>query len=265
MHKTRTPLVTWLLAAWLMVTDKRGLSAYQLQRQLGLRHETAHVMLHKLRAAMVAPERTPLRGTVEVDESLLGAPKRGRPESEVYAKVTIVGAVEVREYEATDKKTGEAVVRTRPGRIRLRLIPGRFKDDLMLFIGENIEEGSTVVTDALVHYGKFTIDGYKHRIESTARGMDRDDVLKHYHLVVSNLKTWLAGTHHGRVEPKHLQAYLNEYVFRFNRRDNLFAGFARLLGIGTQIKGPEYEELYAESGTAGAWTHPNPRRKRRPA
>jgi len=253
MHKTRTPLVTWLLCAWIMVTDKRGVSAAQIERQLGLRHETAFQMLHKLRAAMVAPERTLLRGVVEVDESQLGAARRGRPAGEVFEKVHIVGAVEVHEFEGK-KGTG-----TRPGRIRLRLVPARTKEHLLTFVGENVEPGSTVVTDALAHYANLRLGGYKRRIESTTLGMAEADILKHYHLVISNLKTWLAGTFHGRVEPKHLQAYLNEYVFRFNRRGNLYAAFARLLGIGTRVRGPEYEQLYADEGEEFGWAHPNPK------
>ncbi len=183
MHGTRKPLSTWLLAAWLLVTDKRGVSSHQLERQLGLRHETAFQMLHKLRAAMVAPDRELLRGT-------------------------------------------------------------------------NVIEGATIVTDDLSHYRDMPLAGYQRCVESTAHGMAHDDVLTHYHLVISNLKAWLAGTHHGRVEPKHLQAYLNEYAFRFNRRRNLPAAFARLLGIGTQIRGPTYHQLYTDDGEPGGWAHP---------
>jgi len=252
LHGTRTPLRTWLLAAWLMVTDKRGLSSYQLERQLGLSHEVAFVMLHKLRAAMVDPGHGALNGVVEVDESQLGAGKRGRPAAEVFEKVHIVGAVEVREF--TSKK-GEAS--TRPGRIRFRLVPARQKRHLVKFVEENVEPGSVVVTDALTHYNDVALKGYERRIESETLGMKADDILKHYHLAVSNLKTWLAGTHHGRVEPKHLQAYLNEYVFRFNRRNNLYAAFARLLGIGTHVLGPRYHQLYVDDGEPGGWAHPS--------
>lgn len=259
LHRTRTPLSIWFLAAWLVVTDKRGVSSYQLERQLGLRHETAFQMLHKLRAGMVAPDREMLRGVVELDESALGAPKRGRDVKDVYEKTWIVGAVEVRE--GTSKKGKKT---TYPGRVRLRHVPGRRYNDLLLFAIENIEEGSTVVTDDLSHYKDIPLAGYDRRVESTAHGAAQDDVLTHYHLAISNLKTWLAGTHHGRVEPKHLQAYLNEWSFRFNRRGNLHAAFQRLLGIGTQVRGPEYQQLYTEAGEPGGWEHPSPAgRKRR--
>lgn len=116
MHRSRQPLRHWLWAAYLMTTDKRGISASQLQRHLGLtRYETAFQMLHKLRAAMVAPERSLLRGVVEVDETYIGAPPRNRAPREALEKLIVAGAVEVR----TSAKTG----RTRPGRIRLRHLP----------------------------------------------------------------------------------------------------------------------------------------------
>lgn len=251
MHGTRKPLGTWLLAAWLLVTDKRGLSSCQLERQLGLRHETAFQMLHKLRAAMVAPGRELLQGRVELDESCLGSPKRGRDVKDIFEKTWIVGAVEVREGK---NRKGEAT--TYPGRIRLRHVPGRNYNDLLLFAIESISEGATVVTDDLSHYRDIPLAGYERVLESTTHGAQRDDVLVHYHLVASNLKAWLAGTHHGRVEPKHLQAYLNEFTFRFNRRGNLPAAFARLLGVATTVRGPTYEQLYVDAGEPGGWEHP---------
>lgn len=249
MHRTKMPLSAWLLAAWLVVTDKRGISSVQLANQLGTRQETAYMMLHKLRAAMVAPERTQLRGWIEADESFINT---------IPAKPLVAGAVEVRSW--TDDKGRD---RTKLGRIRLRQVGSRDAEDLMRFLIENVEEGSTVVTDALATYtggGNVKLAGFKHRVESTARGMRTEDVLRHYHLVISNLKTYLAGTYHGAVEGKHLQAYLNEYVFRFNRRNNLPAAFQTLLGIAGSVEGPEYEEIYAGASEVGAWVHPNPKR-----
>ena len=256
MHGTRKPLGTWLLAAWLLVTDKRGISSYQLERQLGLRHETAFQMLHKLRAAMVAPDREMLRGTVELDETALGSAKRGRDVKDIYAKTWVVGAVEVREGR---NRKGEPT--TYPGRIRLRHVPGRTYNDLLLFVIESVKEGATIVTDDLSHYRDIPLAGYERRVESTAHGTQQRDVLTHYHLVASNLKAWLAGTHHGRVEPKHLQAYLNEFVFRYNRRRNLPAAFARLLGIGTHLRGPTYDQLHVDAGEPGGWQHPDAARE----
>lgn len=246
MHRSKVTLRKWMQAAWLLVTDKRGISSVQLGKQLGVHQETAYMMLHKLRAAMVAPERTLLRGVVEVDESFINT---------IPAKPLVAGAVEVRS--GTDKR-GKAI--TYLGRIRLRQVGSRDSEDLMRFLIENVEDGSTVVTDALATYtgGNVNLAGFRHRVESTARGMRTEDVLRHYHLAISNLKTYLAGTYHGAVEMKHLQAYLNEYVFRFNRRKNLPAAFQTLLGIAGQVEGPEYDQIYAEVGSGEAWTHANP-------
>lgn len=248
MHRSKITLRKWMQAAWLLVTDKRGISSVQLGKQLGVHQETAYMMLHRLRAAMVAPERAMLRGHVEADESFINT---------IPAKPLVAGAVEVRT--GKDKK-GRPI--TYLGRIRLRQVGSRDAEDLMRFLIENVEEGSTVVTDALATYtgGNVALAGFKHRVESTARGMRTEDVLRHYHLVISNLKAYLAGTYHGAVEMKHLQSYLNEYVFRFNRRGNLPAAFQTLLGIASQVEGPEYAEIYAPTSSAEAWVHPNPKR-----
>ena len=246
MHRSKVSPRKWLLAAWLVVTDKRGISSVQLANQLGVHQETAYMMLHKLRAAMVAPERTQLRGRVEADESFINT---------IPQKPLVAGAVEVRD--GKDRK-GRPV--TYLGRIRLRHVGSRDAEELVTFIVENVEEGSTVVTDAFVSYNDLRIGGYEHLIESTSRGMRQDDVLRHYHLAISNLKAYLAGTYHGAVELKHLQAYLNEYTFRFNRKRNLPAAFQTLLGIASRVEGPEYDEIYADESDDEAWVHPNPRR-----
>ena len=186
---------------------------------------------------------------VEVDETEIGSPPRGRKESP--EKMIVVGAVEVR----LNAKTGKHY----PGRIRLRYLPsGRSKLALLGFVVEIIEKRSVVVTDGLSTYTDVPLVGYTRSIESTSQGMKRDDVLRHFHLVISNLKAWLAGTHHGAVSGKHMQAYLNEYVYRFNRRGNVFAGFQRLLGIASKVHGPEYGQLYAEAGEPDGWEHPDP-------
>lgn len=252
MHKSRQSLATWLLAAWLVATDKRGISATQLQRQLGLsRYETAFQMLHRLRAAMVARDRTLLSGVIEVDETLIGSGKRGRPEEEAPEKMLVVGAVEVR----LNAKTGAHY----PGRVRFRQIPARTAVDLELFVAETVEPGSIVATDGLKEYGVVKLHGCKRSIQIAGRaGVKQEDVLRHFHLAASNLKAWLIGTHHGAPSKKHLQAYLNEFAYRFNRRGNVFAAFQRLLGIASQVRGPEYDQLYADAGELDGWAHPDP-------
>ena len=127
----------------------------------------------------------------------------------------------------------------------LRRIDNAIQPVLVDFVLETVQDGTVVVTDGFEAYCILPEFGYPHEVESTARGMEQDDVLPHYHLAVSNLKTWLKGTFHGAVKGKHLQGYLNEYVFRFNRRHNLFAAFQTMLGIAGKVKGPTQEALYA--------------------
>ena len=242
MENTKLPLSTWLQAAFLMVTDKRGISAKQLQRSLKIkRYETAWSILQKLRTAMVAPDRSRLTGRVEVDESYIGGPEAGKRGRGAMGKNLVVGAVEVHEWR--NPKTGK--ISTYPGRVRFRRIDNAIQPVLVDFVLETVQDGTAVVTDGFEAYCILPEFGYPHEVESTARGMKQDDVLPHYHLAVSNLKTWLKGTFHGAVKGKHLQGYLNEYAFRFNRRHNLFAAFQTMLGIAGKVKGPTQEALYA--------------------
>lgn len=246
MHGSRLPLSSWLLAAWLLVTDKRGISAKHLERTIGVSYETAYMMLQRLRAAMVNPQRDRLRGEVEVDESLIGGVKHGRRGKGTIGgkggKFIAIGAVEIRR--GTSSKTGEIV--TRPGRLRLRHGENLSGETLLRFVAKDIEPGTMVVTDGLKEYEPLPRMGYQHRIESTALGFPQKEVLKHLHLAFANLKTWMAGTFHGRVEGKHLQGYLNEFCFRFNRRDNLVAAFQTILSIAPKIKAPTYSEVYTK-------------------
>jgi transposase-like protein len=236
MHRSRLPLRTWLWAAYLVTTDKRGISALQLQRQLELpRYETAYQLLQKLRTAMVAPERTSLYGVVEIDETLIGAPFRGRPERTAMDKAVVVGAVEIRPTKAGG---------TQPGRARLRHVTRSSKAKLLGFVKEVVEPGALVVTDGHETYEALSEAGYEHGVESTSIGDAKEDVLVHLHMVFSNLKTWLSGTHHGAVSKKHLQRYLDEFTFRFNRRKTPQAAFQTLLGIATKAAPHTYEDVY---------------------
>ena len=247
MENTKLPLSTWLQAAFLMVTDKRGISAKQLQRALAIKgYETAWSMLQKLRASMVNPDRSKLTGRVEVDESYIGGPEKGKRGRGAGGKNLVVGAVEVREW--TSPKIGK--VSTHAGRVRFRHIDNATQTVLVDFARNAIEGGTKVVTDGSEAYRILPQFGYSHEVESTARGMEQDAVLRHYHRAVANLKTWIKGTFHGRIEGKHLQGYLNEFAFRFNRRNNLFAAFQTMLGIAGKVKGPTQEVLYAGGPSA---------------
>jgi transposase-like protein len=232
MHKTRTPLTLWFWAAYLVATHTPGISAVQLQRQLGIpRYETAWLILQKLRRAMVAPEREPLRGEVEVDETLVGGhdeSRRGGRQRD--GKKTLVGViVEVR---------GEG-----SGRLRLKVLSDASRNTLTPWVKESVEGGAIVHTDGWEGYGKLAGSGFDHRPRPQRRDRpDAQKLLPRAHRAASNLKTWLQGTHRG-VSPEHLQAYLDEFVFRHNRRRTPMAAFQTLLGLGTQHEPITYRQI----------------------
>lgn len=264
MQATHTPLSTWFWGAYLVTTQTPGQSALQFQRQLGIgRYETAFTILHKLRAGMVRPDRDTLGGRypVEVDETLVGGQTRGEGRG-VHHKSIVVGAVEVRtrrkgEDRSANGRQGHAKGKplkrqTYAGRLRLRVVPGRAANDLTGFVTANITKGAVVRTDGWLGYDGLPGLGYDH--EAVVIGDDQTLTEKHLpmiHIVFSNLKTWLLGTHHGRVGPQHLQAYLNEYVFRFNRRFYPMTAFNSVLGLAVRVVPPTYEALYS-----GEWDHP---------
>ena len=231
LHRTRVPLTQWFWAAYLVSTQTPGFSALQLQRQLGLRrYETAWAMLQKLRRAMVRPEREPLKGKVEVDETYIGGREVGlRGGRHVLDKAIVVGAVEVR---------GEA-----SGRVRLQVVPDVSARSLTGFVRTNVAAGAIVVTDGWGGYDPLSKQGYRHRPHTQGDRRRSTKILPRIHRVFGNLKTWLRGTHHG-VGHAHLQAYLDEFVFRFNRRRTPMAAFQTLLGLGSQQQPTTYKQLY---------------------
>jgi len=214
LHRTRQDLVTWFHAAYLVSTLTPGISALQFQRQLGMsRYETAFQMLHRLRSALVAPGREPLHGEVEVDETFIGGKDPDR-DGRGGDKVLVAGAVEVLTW--SDLRTRKE--RQRTGRVRLLSVADASGPSLMGFVRGAVEVGALVHTDGWPSYGGLRKAGYDHRPVVQRNNPEAHYVLPHIHRVFSNLKAWLRGTHGGRVEPKYLQAYLNEYAFRFNRR-----------------------------------------------
>ncbi len=202
MHGTRMPLQVWFNGAYLVTTHTPGFSALQFQRQLGIKtYETAFQMLHKLRAAMVRPDRDRIHGDVEVDETFIGAKKPGKRGRGAAGKVMVAGAVEVLERDERKERVG---------RLRLQVVADGSADSLVGFVVSNVEVGSEVRTDGLISYNKLTKKGYSYKIVESRE-------LEHIHKTFGNLKTWIEGTHHG-VSKKHMQAYVNEFVFRHNRR-----------------------------------------------
>lgn len=237
MHRSKQPLHNWFYAAFLVTTLTPGISALQLQRQLGLsRNETAFQMLHKLRSAMLNPERELLHGEVEVDETFVGGRTRkgaqmGRGTKD---KALVVGAVEVRL-----SKTG----RRYAGRVRLRLIENADRPTLHLFVKESVALGSLVRTDGWPSYDLGKV-GYEPLSISDLKAGGPGRALPVIHREFSNLKTWLGGTHQGRVQRNHLQAYLNEFAFRHNRRFWKFSAFQRLLQLAIATRAQSYRDLY---------------------
>ena len=233
LHKTRTPIHLWFWAAYLTSTGTPGISALQLQRQLGLkRYETAWMMLHKLRRAMVAPERSPLTGLIEVDDAYMGGTDSGRRGGrDAFGAATIViVAVEVRGNGS--------------GRLRMEAVDDLSADALCGFVQDNVLEGATVRTDAWQGFKRLGRLSYDHQLTSLrAEGMVGRDAalaLPRAHLVISNFKTWLRGTYRG-VSDHQMQVYLDEFVFRFNRRRTPMAAFQTLLGIGSRLAPTTYE------------------------
>ncbi len=255
MERSHTPLSVWFWGAYLVSSLTPGMSAVQFQRQLGLtRYETAFQILHKLRAGMVNTDRSPIGEKcqhVEVDETWIGGRERGTGRGN-HHKTLVIGAIEARRR--APKADGSAVAKRGglyAGRLRLSVIPARQGKYLQEFVRANVQSGATVVTDGFTGYAKL-IDAYEHI--PAVEGDDpkvAEEYLPLIHLIFSNVKAWLNGVHHG-VGDQHLQAYLNEFTFRFNRRFYPLNAFKSLLGIGAENESATYAELYS-----GDWQHPN--------
>jgi transposase-like protein len=228
---SKLALTVWFRAMWQVASQKNGISALGLQRALGLgSYKTAWAMLHKLRRAMVRPGRDRLRGIVEVDETYWGGEETGMRGRLIADKALIVVATEVQ---------GRGV-----GRIRLRCIPDVRRPTLHEFIAQVIEPGSTVQTDGLQAYRN--LEGYIHDYSvQKDQPADIEHLLPRVHLVASLLKRWLLGTHQGAISNEHLDDYLNEFSFRFNRRKSASRGklFYRLAQQAVQTEPTPFAEL----------------------
>ena len=237
---THKPLTAWFRAIWWITTQKNGASALGLQRVLGLgSYRTAWTWLHKIRRAMVRPGRDKLSGYVEVDDAYIGGKeeggKRGRGTEN---KVLTVAAVEV--------KDGKM------GRIRIGAVEDASSDCLHPFILEAVEEGSTINTDGWNGYQGLNKKGYIHEV-TIAKNSKKTDLLPHVHIVISLLKRWLLGTHHGSASPEHMRYYYDEFTFRFNRRASHYRGklFYRLIQQAAAISPVPYNEIVSHSKKSG--------------
>lgn len=228
---TRTPLAVWFRAMWWVTTQKNGASALGLQRVLGLKsYETAWTWLHKLRRAMVRPGRDLLTGGVEVDETYLGGLEEGLRGRLTEKKALIIVAAQ---------EDGKGI-----GRIRMRQIPDASAGSLEPFVAESIVPGSVVHTDGWAGYKGIAAKGYVHQVSVVKTSKKKaSELLPRVHRVVWLLKRWLMGTHQGAVSHKHLDYYLDEFTFRFNRRRSNSRGklFFRLAQQAVAVEPVTYD------------------------
>ena len=270
MHRTRQSLALWFWAAYLVTTQTPGMSALQFQKQLGIkRYETAFLILHKLRVAMVRPERGPIgcEWPVEVDETYVGGATQGEGRGR-HHKTLVVGMVEVMPRKKALGSDPNLPSGQRPqhqgghgrgfiaGRLRLQAVPNRQQETLEQMVLANVQKKAEIRTDGWTGYDNLHGLGYKH-IAVPIRG-DQAKTDKHLpmiHIVFGNLDAWLLGTHHG-VSSAHLQGYLNEFVFRFNRRFWPMVGFESVLKIAVQVEALSEQDFYKTARESKGKTKP---------
>jgi transposase-like protein len=228
---THRPLTEWFRAIWWVTSQKNGASALGLQRILGLgSYKTAWAWLHKLRRAMVGPGRERLSGEVEVDESYVGGLEEGTHGRRTEKKAIVAIAAE---------KDGDGT-----GRIRMRRIEDASAKELRAFVTDAVERGSLVHTDGWDGYSGLKKKGYRHKV-TPVKGRKASKVLPRVHKAASLLKRWLMGTHQGAVSREHLDYYLDEFTFRFNRRTSRYRGklFYRLLQNAVAVEPAPFQTL----------------------
>ena len=214
---THLPLRLWFQAIWYVVNQKNGASALGVQRVLGLgSYRTAWSWLHKLRRAMVRPGRDRLCGTVEVDEVYIGGERSGKRGRGAGGKVLVLIAAQV---------DGSKI-----GRIRLARVANASAAVLSQAIAANVDVGSQVLTDGWTGYVTLQAKGYRHAVVRDTAILG-SNLLPRANRVASLLQRWLLGTHQGAVAAAHLDYYLDEFTFRFNRRTSGSRGllFRRLI------------------------------------
>jgi transposase-like protein len=243
-EQTKTGLARWFLAIFLVTSSKGGISAMELKRQMGFgSYQTAWSWLHKIRRAMVRPERARLSERVEADETYVGGPKPGKPGRGAAGKVKVAGAVESGHGKARGRRLG---------RLRLAVVPDASARSLEGFLGRNVARPATIATDGWSGYAGLDTAGYTHEpLDLSATWGDAALRLPAIHLVFGLAKRWLLGTHHGAVSKKHLAAYLDEFVFRFNRRTakNLSHRFARVIQQAVLTPPTTYRAIVAGPAT----------------
>jgi len=233
-ESSRLSLKTWFYSIWWVTEQKTGISALGLQKILGLgSYRSAWLLLHKIRNTMVHADRSLLKGEVEVDEALIGGVRPGKRGRGAEGKELVAIAA-------------ECVGTKRVGRIRIQRIADASAESLEAFIRANIAKGSTIHTDGWKSYGGVKAMGYKHLPRKSAQ-VHPDELLPRINIVTALLKRWILGTHHGRLDAKHMASYFEEFVFRFNRRTSKARGllFQRVLENSIRVHPAPYRDIVA--------------------
>jgi len=232
---TQKPLTVWFRGIWHVVSQKNGTSAVTVQEILGLgSYLTAWTWLSKLRRAMVRPGRDQLNGRIEVDETYVGGEEDGVDRRRTETKSLVIIAAE---------EDGPGI-----GRIRLGCIPDAKRKSLHGFIETAVAPCAVVHTDGYPAYRGMESLGYTHEVTNLIRENDKTAatrLLPRVHRIASLLKRWLLGTHQGAVSSRHLEYYLDEFTFRFNRRKSRSRGklFYRLLQQAMEVEPAPYKSI----------------------
>ena len=246
MHRSKTDILVWFWATHLVSTQTPGISALELQKKLGIdRYETAFQMLHKLRSAMVRPNREKIgeECPLELDIVYIG----GKTKSGISGKTNqtpVIIAVEIRQHEIRDPVTNKIKQRALAGRIRIQKLPNKKAASVNLFAQNCIALGASIVSDDGAEFSDLIKLGFRHQaVPMLGDKTKMNSTLAMISVVTANLKTWIDGSFHG-VTKKHLQAYLDEFIFRFNRRFYRAVSFRSLLDLGTLNSSRTYRDVY---------------------
>ena len=232
-HRTHVPLLQWFVALFLIAFDKRGLSALLLSEEIGIHYETAWAILQKVRHAMAKRDAAyKLKGYVEIDEMFIGAPTEGGKRGRGTEKTPVLVAVSYTPVKGKEEITGFA---------KLQAVDDINEETVIKFIKANVEHGATIRTDGLPVYPTVEKHGFKHDREPVKK-RKAHLVLPHVHTFISNLRSFVQGTHHGLSEI-HLQQYLDEFGYRFNRRHRRKELFDRLLKACLEQEETPYSAL----------------------